>query len=251
MESTPRGKVLIINNEYFNHPEFPNRNGTQAESRRLFDLFQNILHFDVRTVYNCTAEQMHSELKSFSQDEGLHDVDCCVVAILSHGGQEDIIYGVDGHKVNGVPQTGTFIRSSEIQAFFTTGACPAMRNKPKLFIGQFCRGVLEDTLDGIMHLGSLGCDVVKDNCTPSFADMFFLYATVSKFVAYRGQFVQTLCEIISKYACSRHIKDMATLLHSKMAQLELGRYVTISEERGTLRKNWFFNPPPTTHVMMV
>lgn len=248
MESTPRGKALIIDNETFEHPEFSNRNGTQRDCSRLYNLFHNKLNFAVKVVRNCKAKDMLEELQAFSRDESLHEADSCMVAILSHGGQGDIIYGVDGRKVNGKPQTGTFIHVQELQSFFTARACPAMKDKPKLFIGQFCRGGLEDPVY-LMRSWPLGRDAEKSTPTPDYADMYFLYAAVPSFTAYRECFVRILCEVFQKHAHSTHIKDLATMLHNAMGQMELEVerdcwYLTMSEERGTLRKNWYLNPPP-------
>lgn len=252
MESSPRGIALIINNEKFNQSEkFTRRTGTQTDCGKLCMLFKDRLHFQVEVLQDLTAQEMQNELRAFSQDQALSRVDSMMVAVLSHGGQGDIIYGIDGHLgVDGKPEPGTYIKATDIQSFFTSDNCPAMKDKPKLFIGQFCRGGREHTLDqGVMHLGAVARDIVEENCTHACADMYFLYATVPTYVAYRGQFIQVLCEIFQRYADSHHIKDMATFMHDKMAQKELEKgHLTISEDRGTLRKHWFFHPPPHMDV---
>lgn len=251
MESRIRGIALIISNELFQYPEFTNRAGTCMDCSILLTLFQYKLHFEVRVFKDLTAQEMRAVLDTFSKDPKLSHVDSMMVAVLTHGGHGDFMYGVDARRGDdGRPVPGTYIEATDMQSFFTSCNCPAMRDKPKLFIGQFCRGVMEHTLNnGVMPWVPLRRDIVEENCTPAFADMYFLYATVPNFVAYRGMFVKILCEVFRTYADSTHIKDMATFVHNKMTQLN-GQCLTISEERGTLRKDWYFNPPCLTHAAL-
>ncbi|KAK7486094.1 hypothetical protein BaRGS_00022703 [Batillaria attramentaria] len=249
MESSPRGMVLIINIEIFLHPEkLKHRPETQMDEKSLLTLFRDVLGFKVNVHRNCTKQEMVNALQSFANQTELHRVDSCVVIVMSHGGKGDIIYGADGDIVNGVPQEGTFMYTSEIQSYFTSSKCPAMRGKPKLFIVQACRGDMEDTIGGPRPFRPARDVAVEDPTqvrhNPEEADMYILSAAVENYVAYRGVFVQLLCEIFRNYAESKHIKDLATMVHRQMGKQVIdGHILTISKDSGTLQKDWFLNPP--------
>ncbi|KAK7486095.1 hypothetical protein BaRGS_00022704 [Batillaria attramentaria] len=251
MESTPRGLALIIDNEIFHQPELKNRDGTRRNLQKLSDLFAKTLGFKVKVVRDCTGQGMKDELQKFSQDKELALVDSCMVAVMSHGGEGDVVFGVDGKTVHGVPQPGTFIHTTDIRKPFSASNCPMMKGKPKLFLVHACRGGLLDTTDGPMKSSARDGQGFTDPVhTPDAADMYILYATVEDFVAYRHSFLEVLCKVFKDNARDRHVKDMATMLHNEMGRKtmkvsgEKYQLVNISEERGNLRKHWFFNPPP-------
>lgn len=243
METNPRGYLLLIDNECFEH--LANRDGTQRDSESICDVFQNKLGFACLIRRDCTAEMMVQALKEFAQLPELNEVDSIVVAIFSHGSQGDKIFGTNGRVVNGRPAAGTYVTAFELSSIFSTNNCLAMKGKPKLFIIQACRGVLEDRM-----AQPVGRDIVIPEypCEmPNFIDRYFLFATVENYVAYRGQFVQLLAEVLHQFADTKHIKDIATQLHNKMSLLKVGEHIfTIGEDRGNLTKDWYLNPP-TTH----
>lgn len=243
METNPRGYLLLIDNEYFEH--FDNRDGTQRDSESICDVFQNKLGFAYLIRRDCTAEMMVQVLKDFAQLPALHEVDSIVVAIFSHGSQGDKIFGTNGRVENGRPAAGTYMTVFELSSIFSTNNCPAMKGKPKLFIIQACRGVLEDRM-----AQPVGRDIVIPEypCEmPNFIDRYFLFATVENYVAYRGQFVKLLADVLHQFADTKHIKDIATQLHNNMSLAKVGEDIfTIGEERGNLTKAWYLNPP-TTH----
>ncbi|KAK7486093.1 hypothetical protein BaRGS_00022702 [Batillaria attramentaria] len=216
MESSPRGKVLIINNKSFDDPRTLYREGTDEDCARLLDLFVNRLHFDACPVAeNCTAEEMLVQLSNFARDPQLSQVDACAVIILSHGGEGDTIHGTDGRSIRRIDVAG-----------------------------------LQDTSSGHRQVA---CDPVLEQTPlsgPTYADQYFLCPTVEGFVAYRGPFVQLLCEVFQELADTEHVKDMATQLHRRMRafrQQARGEVVySISQDISTLDRHWYLNPPTST-----
>lgn len=241
METNPRGYLLLIDNECFEHLD--NRDGTQRDRECICNVFQNKLGFACLVRQDCTAEMMMQVLKDFAEHPALHDVDSMVVAIFSHGSQGDKIFGTDGRVESGKPAEGTYISTFDLSTIFSSNNCPAMQGKPKLFIIQACRGVLEDRV-----AQPVGRDIVLENPSemPNFIDRYFLFATVENYVAYRGRFVQLLAEVLHQFADNKHIKDIATQLYNKMSTVIVGQHIfTIGEERGNLTKDWYLNPPST------
>ena len=53
-----------------------------------------------------------------------------IVIILSHGGEGDIVYGTDGGEV----------KMHDLQELFSAANCPFLKNAPKVFFFDACRG---------------------------------------------------------------------------------------------------------------
>lgn len=128
MTARPRGPCLIVNNIDFEADMFPKRKGSDEDAKRFDDIFQQ-LGFTVIMRRNQTADQMRELFKEVAK-ECKPEHDALFVIILSHG-SEDGIYGTDGMEV---------YLNTEIIACFDNRNCKAMREKPKVFVVQACRG---------------------------------------------------------------------------------------------------------------
>lgn len=137
MTSTPRGFVLIINNEYFTNGK--HRTGAQQDGEMLTKLFTG-LGFEVEMKKDQNGYEIEEVLLRFSRLETLHQVDSLIVVLMSHGNNEDI-YGVDCDKRE----------IMSLVKFFDRDRCPAMKHKPKMFIVNACRG---DMIDHNVRIGS-------------------------------------------------------------------------------------------------
>ena len=121
---------MIIANEKFEDGR--KRAGTDKDVENITKTFK-WLKFKVVTVLNCTAEQMREELRRKAKlDHRGYDMFACFV--LSHGGSGGQIEGVDGE----------VITEQEIRNIFHGAKCPSLRDKPKLFFIQACRGANQD-----------------------------------------------------------------------------------------------------------
>ncbi|XP_014677610.1 PREDICTED: cell death protein 3-like [Priapulus caudatus] len=130
--STPRGYCLIINNETFK--SLKPRKGSQKDVKNLRQLFKD-LGYEIwgteANTSNLTAQEMKIVVKDFAASDKHNSVDSSIVAILSHGGAEDVIYGVDEKEVS---------FTNDILRLFEGHNAPGLMQKPKLFILQECRG---------------------------------------------------------------------------------------------------------------
>ncbi|CAH1233155.1 CASP2 [Branchiostoma lanceolatum] len=77
--------------------------------------------------------EIETGIQSFAKEEAHKTANCCVVVMMSHGEPEHI-FGRDGQRVN-IPK---------IIGMFNNKNCPALREKPKLFFFQACRGKTVD-----------------------------------------------------------------------------------------------------------
>ena len=132
MTSRPRGICLIINNITFQCPLLGRRDGADVDEYELNVLFQH-LHFNVFVGRDLTVDDIRTTAQEFAAKDH-SQFDAFVFFILSHGGSNDVIFGVKG---------GT-ISVAELMCFFKPTDCPTLQNKPKLFFIQTCRGALGD-----------------------------------------------------------------------------------------------------------
>ncbi|KAL8574865.1 hypothetical protein ACOMHN_044887 [Nucella lapillus] len=247
MESNPRGMALIINIKTFHH--LTNRGGTDEDCERLRRCFQD-LHFDVQVRHDLTSQGIITETTAFAKrlNQQSPPVDSVMVAILTHGYQRDVLFGADGRVAgNGVPICGTFITTDYLQDLFGSTQCLAMAGKPKMFILQACRG---NQVDRCLGQRPAPTDVVPVLPPPSYqtqpdkADVIFLHATISRYVAYRNYFIPKLVEVFQRHSRTKHVQELQPIVRREMAQYDHITF-TIPEDKSTLMKDWYLNPPPT------
>ncbi|XP_029796387.1 caspase-14-like isoform X2 [Suricata suricatta] len=99
------------------------------------------------------------------------DVGCCLVTLMSHG-EKGFIKMKNGEKVS----------LEDIFEMFNNKNCPALQEKPKIFIIQACRGEKRDngveTDDEPMESD----DVSERSRLPTFSDYFIIYPTQAESV---------------------------------------------------------------------
>merc|ERR1719284_1311552 len=117
-----KGLAIIVSVIKFENSQFPERSGGEIDLRHLRDLFDK-LGYKVQIVENKSAEEIFTHLQNFSRDDKHKDYPSTIVSVLSHG-MNECIYGSDGRS----------IPLSQIISLFDNTRCPALHNKPKLFI---------------------------------------------------------------------------------------------------------------------
>ncbi|XP_053245133.1 caspase-7 [Podarcis raffonei] len=207
------GKCVIINNKNFKEStNMGIRNGTDKDAGDLLKCFRSI-GFDVSIHNDLTCEAMENKLKEVAL-ESHSDAACFACILLSHG-DEGFIYGTDGA-----------MAIKELTSLFRGDKCPSLIGKPKLFFIQACRGSEFD--EGIQtDAGSPNNDLEMDanpGCKiPVEADFLYAYSTVPGYYSWRNPgngswFVQSLCEVLTKYAKELEILQMLTMVNYKVAR---------------------------------
>ena len=162
MKSVPLGICAILNNERFeksmdidNYLE--DREGSSVDDENLKEVFAS-LGFEVISKENLTAKETIDYFQQIANmDHSKYD--CFVGCVLSHG-CNDGFYGVDGKVVT----------IDELLHGFKV--CRSLKEKPKVFFGQFCRG---EKADEIVPDSNTSNNIFKEN--PSEADFYIAYAT--------------------------------------------------------------------------
>ena len=179
MSRRPRGLCLIINNKNFHDAE-ANRKGSEIDERNLEKLFQE-LSFKVYVKNDLTWDQMRRVATEFAKKDH-NEFDAFVFVIMSHGGNKDVIEGVDGRN----------IQIEDLMCEFTSANCPTLANKPKLFIIQTCRGERRSTVPAVM--GDAVSDAafshdstLSNSVSPPEVDFLLAFSTAPGYVAYRNE----------------------------------------------------------------
>ncbi|CAK8677898.1 unnamed protein product [Clavelina lepadiformis] len=254
MTSRPRGSALIVCVSRFKSElGISDRLGSDMDRKNLTSLL-NQLEFSIVHVDNCTADEMQSAVKEFSKKDKLHDADCVVVILLSHG-KGNFLYGSDGGKV----RVDTLVQN------FDNAHCPALRNKPKIFLIQGCRD--DEIASNIAHVVTDGPPLSQDCCEaidhslseandrrrlPTCSDVVIGFSalpgrTATRNTVHGSWYIQALVRIISKHAKDKDFAEMLTLVNGFLRSKSLEQEVQSDwhetpEFRSSLCKKLYFYP---------
>lgn len=179
------GKCLIISNEDFRSPQFC-RKGCSVDENLLSNTFKS-LGFHVQVEKNLSANEMIGALRKVSKEN--HTENSCFVCVLMSHGLEGTILGSDER----------WIPIKSLTSLMTSDLCPTLRDKPKLFFLQACRGqeydpgVEADSVEAPEEF--LGISDAPE------ADFLCCYSTVEGYFAWRNPdtgsvFIRELCKML-------------------------------------------------------
>ncbi|XP_019855949.1 PREDICTED: caspase-6-like, partial [Amphimedon queenslandica] len=249
MRSIPQGLCLLINIVHFERHE--DRPGSNIDAASIKDVFENVLNFQVTMITDPTLQELHQVLIKFFEINHLA-YDAFFIVILSHGDFGNVIYTSDSRS----------IKISEISDYFTSGMCPTLANKPKVFIVQACRGSKHNktvstdsksggSLDSMIHGLSLSHDggglsgVQIDTSTPDRIDFFYAFATIDEHEALRhcvngSWFINELVTGIRHFAKKYKEVNLEELIKKVNQRLSKKKYedrMQACEVTSSIRKN--------------
>ena len=261
MLSSPRGQVLLINNEHFdgitNDEEGHNhRMGSEVDGNNLETLFFE-LGFQVNLQRNLTRNQMVNSIQAFANSKRHFRSDMAVVAILSHG-SDGVLYGIDRGPVC----------TEWIMQQLDNKNCKYLRGKPKFFILQGCRGLIHDygtpihlfgTISDHKNIDARGCTLsdaegfnaprTTELRSPTVEDMLIACSTIPGYVSNRDTirgswFIECICKVFMAHAATTDIRDMLDQVSAEMSSYvsENGTKQACSYEVRHFYKKLFFNP---------
>ena len=200
LEKNPHGICLIINNHKFYHNQdpqkaHPQRGGAEIDQYNLTQTFR-YLRYKVEVEENLTSDHMMDRLMKMSQRDHTR-YDSFVCCILSHG-EHNIIHGANSEPVNINDLTG-------IMKY-----CVTLRNKPKMFFIQCCRGEDEDVG---FERDNPGDGSSFRSTIPQEADFFLGFATPLGKAAYRSRkhgswYISELCKVFTQYGYHSTLSSM-------------------------------------------
>ncbi|XP_045435392.1 caspase-14 isoform X1 [Pipistrellus kuhlii] len=172
--------------------------------------------FEYRSCIDPDKKELLEQLTSFRDglNEIKDEISCCLVTLMSHG-EKGYLKIKDDERVS----------LEEIFEMFNNKNCPALQEKPKIFIIQACRGERRDsgveTDDEPMELD----DIPERKRLPTFSDYFIIYPTQADHVALRhprtgSVMIEAMTEIFEKYGNKWHIADFFTKVNNKVVHTE-------------------------------
>lgn len=180
MRKSERGICFIINNINFQQAGQV-RNGAEIDEKKLTELFKNFLSFKVESKKDLKSYEMGEEAAKMAQRDH-REFDAFVFIVMSHGGHQEVIQGVDGSNWP----------IENLMNEFSPRKCPGLKNKPKLFIIQSCRGTRRSKASPDMSDDAYDPDLLPDSTLskgvcPLEADFLLAFSTVPDYVALRNK----------------------------------------------------------------
>ncbi|XP_027872889.1 caspase-3a [Xiphophorus couchianus] len=196
------GQCIVINNKNFDQRTGMNqRNGTDVDAANVCKVFTK-LGYAVKIYNDQTTDQMMKILSATSTHD--HSDSASFVCVLLSHGDEGVIYGTDGP-----------VQLQSLTSLYRGNRCKTLVGKPKLFFIQACRGT---DLDPGIEADS------ADETTkiPVEADFLYAFSTAPGYYSWRNTmtgswFIQSLCDMISKYAKELELLHIMTRVNHKVA----------------------------------
>ncbi|XP_058794750.1 caspase-3-like [Phymastichus coffea] len=229
MRGNLRGIVLIIANNLYKDKE-DQRSGAKYDAENLKQLFKG-MGFMVIYHEDLSGKDIDEKVYEFSKMTELRKADSAFIIISSHGNgkigvQETEILGVDYNS----PEYNKVV-STKIINYFTANNCHDLKNKPKVFIFQTCRGenkqveVSRYRADSAVNSSKPSIDEQHfSNNLRDHQDMLIVYSTLPGFVSFRDHFngswfIQVLCEVFMNHAYKYHILDLFSMIDYRLKNM--------------------------------
>ena len=234
MNDGKHGVALIINN--IDWPGENKRVGAEEDAKLLQKSFEAI-GYQVIAAENLKADAMKETLTTVCMHITHKDNDSFICYISSHG-CKDGVYGVDSIPVS----------VDELSKVLEPDECSHLRDKPKIFFIQACRG---ETASVPIDVGP-GSEPPKggdnENIVPSVprrADFYFSYATDPDHLAARHPYPQLLSEYLKKHSAQFSLDEIVMKVHEKVASevhdlKERGKHMQIGQVVHTMRGPVYF-----------
>nr|XP_045759967.1 caspase-14-like isoform X4 [Mirounga angustirostris] len=172
----------------------------------------------LKRSYDCVDGELVliEKIRSFRDglNESKDDVGCCLVTLMSHG-EKGFIRMEDGEKVS----------LEDIFEMFNNKNCPALQEKPKIFIIQACRGERRDTGVETDDEPMESDDISERRRLPTFSDYFIIYPTQADHVALRhprtgSVMIEAMSKVFKQYGNKWHIADFFTKVNNRVVHTE-------------------------------
>ena len=135
---------VIIGNEKF--PTLPKLDGMSVDVEKMRNFLSAYgIHCNIEV--DVKAKEMKEALERLKR-RGLSKYSGLIVTIMSHGGEGNTLIGSDGKSV----------QLKELAEIFNSAECEDLKDKPKIFIINACRGCRQDSVQRQGHQKSQKLD---------------------------------------------------------------------------------------------
>ena len=132
------GLAVIITNNYIESP-LNALKGTTADGDKMQKAFHQFFKFDYLRANNLYAEEMKNFIQKVANCSSLQSKKCIVFVFSGHGGENGSLYGQDGKIMDII---------DDILLPFDPQMAPDLKNIPKLFFIDACRGGVDTKTGG-------------------------------------------------------------------------------------------------------
>ena len=140
------------------------------------------------------------------------DYDCFVCCILSHGQNDEEVFGSDG-VVNNI---------KDLTGLFTGVKCPSLAGKPKVFLFQACRG--HQQMDGVQPM--IESDSPGDKMEPTIPDLndvLIGYSTSPGHASFRHRkkgswYISSLVQAFLLYHEEVDVENLLKIVHNHLCK---------------------------------
>ncbi|XP_038617796.1 caspase-14-like [Tachyglossus aculeatus] len=169
--------------------------------------------FSVQECIDPDGKEILQDLRAFRDkiNGSPYEMSCCLVVLMSHG-VDGFIKGKDEEEVN----------LEEIFKLFNNANCPNLREKPKIFIIQACRG---DRRDGGVEAFDNVAEEMDDTSNvkrlPTTSDFFIVYSTQKGHVSVRNpllgsRMIEAIDDVFSRYGNKWQLTDLFTKVNDEL-----------------------------------
>lgn len=233
--TTPRGLVCIFNNTFYGMGRGFERKGSRQDTKNLRLLFHN-MGYKVRCYEDLSKSATLEKLAEIQNEPELNDVDSLIVVIMSHGDPKD--------ERKFLCNDLESIELDEVRYRFTASQCKALFGKAKIFLSNYCRGVISEVPVKLEKPAKLESDApINYNGRDAPRNMCTIHASISGFEAKRHPqkgtiFAQSLCKVFSQLSHNTEMADLYRALCREMTE------VTTPEQQNYFFLRFYFNPTP-------
>ncbi|CAL4128346.1 unnamed protein product, partial [Meganyctiphanes norvegica] len=232
----PRGAVFIANYKNFSDKQIQTRRGSKKDVENLTKFFSQMGYKVVKLLEDSCRDQTLAAMRLFSEHKIHKEVDSMILVVMSHGLNDNTF----------VTSNGKTMTSQEVYEIFSDKNCPALKQKPKLFIFQHCRGNNKNVALSMSPSSSPG----SRRTDKTSSDIMLLYSTISGNVSYRHPkygtlFIHQICKVFMNNAW-KSASDLASLMReveeglSRYEKLDI--YQRCEHRFIRKRKKLHFNP---------
>jgi hypothetical protein len=235
MDHEKRGTALVINMRSYENPKLKNREIKSNKDVENLKRTLEYLEFDFKLCDNFKAEEIEQEMQiQASIDHSQSDCFLCVV--MSHGNDEDKFLTSDNKKI------------SFEQIMAPIKLCETLKDKPKLFFFQACRGK-GDMRKEIYNFKPTEAKLTKTIDYES--DVLVYHSTFHDYKSWAKNpkiykegtiFIKSVCTVLSEaYRMLPNNLSLSQMITKINKNVSDQKY-QLSDPKNTLTKEVFFTP---------
>ncbi|XP_066989117.1 caspase b-like isoform X2 [Macrobrachium rosenbergii] len=228
MNPNSRGYVCILSFGSFERRPDLELEASEDDASNLANVFTQ-MGYSGEVHHSLTSDETKETLTRIRDMEELWDASSATFIISSHGTSNN-----DAFLASDMQQLST----EWLLGLFSDAECPQLKNKPKVFIFDFCRGYYTDSCASVLN------PFRPTRVNEPQRDMVCIYSSSTGFTSYNfskdgSSFPTALCRTMAKHAHDMELNDLCREL---VAECGKATNLVPSIRNIGFTKRFFFNP---------